>query len=97
MKLFIGNIPGEALLVDIYAFLGGLQLRADFQARQGQTRDSSCYHYVVAELSDEQDIENLINQYDGIRFLGNSLVVREFMDRNPCDDWQGQEQRINIH
>ena len=51
MKLFIGNIPGEALLVDIYAFLGGLQLKADFQARQGQTRDSSCYHYVVAELS----------------------------------------------
>ena len=97
MKLFIGNLPGDALLVDIYAFLGGLQLRADFQAREGHTRDSHSYHYVVAQLADKQDIDNLIKQYDGIQFQGKALVVREFKERNPCDDWQGEEQRVNIH
>ena len=95
MKLFIGNIPGEALLLDIYAFLGGLPLRADFQARQGKTRDSRCYHYVVAELQDMQDIENVIRQYDGISFQGKPLVVRQFQERIPCDDWQGEDQRVN--
>ena len=96
MKLFIGNIPGDALLVDIHNFLGGLELRGDFQAREGRTSSSECYHYVVAELSEEGDIDNLIKRYDGIRFHGSSLVVREYYDRDPCAVWAGEEHRINI-
>lgn len=97
MKLFIGNIPGEALLVDIYEFLGGLELRADFHARQG--RDASCnsYHYVVAELNQPGDIERLIAQYDGMPFHGNSLTVREYRDRTAHAHWQGEDKRINLH
>jgi len=96
LKLYIGNIPGDALLVDIHNFLGGLELRADFQARQGTTSKRERYHYVVAELSEEGDIDNLINRYDGIEFKGNPLVVREFFDRDPYAEWAGQEKRINI-
>ena len=96
MKLFIGNIPGDALLVDIHNFLGGLELRADFQAREGTTSKRESYHYVVAELSEEGDIDNLINRYDGIEFKGSPLVVREFFDRHPYTQWAGQEKRINI-
>lgn len=96
LKLFIGNIPGDALLVDIHNFLGGLELRADFQAREGRRSDSECYHYVVAELAEEGDIDNLIKRYDGIEFKGSPLVVREFYDRDPCSEWAGQENRINI-
>jgi len=96
LKLFIGNIPGDALLVDIHNFLGGLELRADFQAREGRTGNSESYHYVVAELSEKGDIENLINRYDGIEFSGSPLVVREFFERDPCSQWSGQEKRINI-
>ena len=96
MKLFIGNIPGDALLVDIHNFLGGLELRADFQAREGRTSHSECYHYVVAELAESGDIDNLINRYDGIEFKGSPLVVREFIDRDPGSLWSGEEKRINI-
>ena len=96
MKLFIGNIPSNALLVDIHDFLGGLELRADFQAREGTTSKRESYHYVVAELSDEGDIDNLINRYDGIEFKGSPLVVREFIDRDPGSEWSGKEKRINI-
>ncbi len=97
MKLFIGNIPGDALLVDIHEFLGGLELRADFHAREGRKSNSECYHYVVAELSEEGDVDRLINLYDGIEFKGSPLVVREFYDRDPCSDWLGAEKRVNIH
>lgn len=97
MKLFIGNIPGSALLVDIHNFLGGLELRADFQAREGRTASSERYHYVVAELAGDSDIDSLIDRYDGIEFNGSSLVVREFVDRSACCEWQGQEKRINVH
>ncbi|NNJ90584.1 MAG: hypothetical protein HKP55_02815 [Gammaproteobacteria bacterium] len=95
MKLFIGNIPSNALLVDIHDFLGGLELRADFQAREGRKSNSECYHYVVAELSEKGDIDNLISRYDGMDFKGSPLVVREFFDRGPCCEWAGQEKRIN--
>jgi hypothetical protein len=52
----------------------------------------------VAELAEESDIDRLINQYDGIQFKGNPLVVREFYDRGPCSAsaWQGAEKRVNI-
>lgn len=97
-KLFIGNIPGEALLLDIHAFLGGLDLRADFQARQGVDCERKRYHYVVASLESDDDLETLINQYNGVPFKGNSLTVREYQERMPCpDDWQGQDKRINVH
>ena len=97
-KLFIGNIPGEALLVDIYEFLGGLELRADFHARQGKDCERNTYHYVVAELSAPEDIEALIDQYNGITFQGRSLAVREYQERNPCPDvWAGVEHRVNLH
>ena len=97
MKLFIGNIPGEALLVDIYEFLGGLELRADFHARQGHDASSNSYHYVVAELTEAEDIERLITQYDGMPFHGNSLTVREYRDRTGRAHWRGEEKRINLH
>ena len=97
MKLFIGNIPGEALLVDIYEFLGGLALRADFHARQGRDASSNSYHYVVAELSDPEDIDRLITEYDGMPFLGRSLTVREYHDRTGNTHWRGEDKRINLH
>lgn len=95
MKLFIGNIPGTALIVDIHRFLGGLDLRADFKTRQGQRRDSECYHYVVAELEPGADLEALVCRFNGIVFQGQPLAVRPFMERDPCSAWQGEEQRVN--
>lgn len=97
MKLFIGNIPGEALLVDIYEFLGGLELRADFHTRQGKDADSNNYHYVIAELKEPADIDRLINRYDGMTFHGNSLAVRQYHERDSEALWQGEEKRINLH
>ncbi len=99
MKLFIGNIPGDALLVDIYEFLGGLELRADFHAHQGYDASEKRYHYVVAELSEPADIDRLIEQYNGVPFHGNSLVVRKYRERSPYPylHYEGEEKRINIH
>lgn len=99
MKLFIGNIPGDALLVDIYEFLGGLELRADFHAHQGYDTSENRYHYVVAELSEPADIDRLIKQYNGVPFHGSSLVVRKYYERSPYPylHYEGKEKRINIH
>ena len=96
MKLFIGNIPGEALLVDIYEFLGGLQLRADFHAHKGQDADNNSYHYVVAELAESADLHQLIDKYNGMQFLGRALTVRKYYDRNPYPSlFDGENQRLN--
>jgi len=98
LKLFIGNIPGEALLVDIYDFLGGLQLQAEFQAQQGKDCHRNSYHYVIAELSGVTDVETVIKEYDGMDFQGNSLCVRQYQDRLPCPDtWCGNNKRVNLH
>lgn len=96
MKLFIGNLPSDALIIDLYNFLGGLELRANFEAKEGIDRDSSCYHYVVAELSQQQDIQDLVRRFDGVEFGGHSLVVRQFIERDPCQQWLGEEKRINV-
>ena len=97
MKLFIGNIPGEALLVDIYEFLGGLSLRADFHARQGKDAHSNNYHYVIAELKEPADIDRLINLYNGMPFQGQPLAVRQYHERKTNFSWQGEDRRINAH
>lgn len=97
MKIFIGNIPSEALLVDIYEFLGRLELRADFHARQGKDADSNRYHYVIAELRDSEDIDSLIDRYNGMSFQGHRLAVRRYHERNAYPDWRGEDKRINLH
>lgn len=99
MKLFIGNIPGDALLVDIYEFLGGLELRADFHARQGQDASNNRYHYVIAELQKPAEIDQLIYKYDGMLFQGHALTVRQYHERGayPHEIWSGGEKRINLH
>jgi len=95
-KVFIGNLPADALLIDIKSFLGQLKLSADFQTLQGRDCHRNNYHYVVATLNSEVDIDNLIEKYGDLSFQGNRLIVREFMDRAPCpEDWHNEERRIN--
>ena len=98
MKLFIGNLPADALLIDIYEFLGGLNLQASFEPRQGCDCNRRDYHYVIAQLADNHDIDQLIHSLDGLSFQGQSLAVRQFQERNPCpQDWQLPERRYNLH
>lgn len=97
-KLFIGNLPGDALLIDIHAFLGELKLEADFKTLRGRDCHRKSYHYVIALLKDSEDIEQVISQYDKLSFKGQSLVVREYIDRMPCPDLEPtEERRVNMH
>jgi hypothetical protein len=97
-KLFIGNLPGDALLIDIHAFLGELKLEADFRTLRGRDCHRKSYHYVVASLNNNEDIGQLISQYDKLSFKGQPLVVREYIDRMPCPDLPAeQDRRINAH
>lgn len=97
MKVFIGNFPGTALLTEIQEFLRELELHADFSHHRGRDCERRSYHYLVTVVDDDRQALELIRTLNGIRFQGNTLVVREYIERRPCSpgDWMGQEQRIN--
>lgn len=97
MKLFIGNIPGEATIMDLYEFVGGLELQARFIPYTGIDHSDKNYHFVVAQLSREQDIDSLIDRYNGIEFKGRPLQVRRYYERQKSNGWDGPERRVNVH
>ncbi|MGD2118473.1 MAG: hypothetical protein PVG66_08950 [Chromatiales bacterium] len=82
MKLFIGNIPGDALLIDLYEFLGGLNLQAGLQHWQGGGCRQENYHYVIAQVAENSNIDALVYALDGMHFQGRFLAVREYGESN---------------
>ncbi len=95
MDVFIGNLPGTATLVELTAFLHGINLRTDFQCHQGQDEHARNYHFVVARTTTPEEGEALIASLNGRLFEGQRIEAREYHPRGSRQEWESAERRIN--
>jgi hypothetical protein len=86
MKVFIGNLPGHATLVELKQFLGEIDLRASFNCRRGKDEQQRDYYYFVAHTQSEEEGLALIRHLDGRCFFHKRVVARPFQDRGDADE-----------
>ena len=95
MDVFIGNLPGEATLAELQAFLGDLKLHADVRHCSGRDPVERDYHFFVIEAVDRARGLALIARFNGAQFHGRAVDAREYVCRGRQSDWPGPERRIN--
>ena len=95
MDIFIGNLPGEATIAELQAFLGDLKLHSDVQHCNGRDRFENGYHYFVVKDLPEARGRTVINRFDGATFHGRKVVAREYVCRQQAATWDGPDRRIN--
>lgn len=95
MDVFIGNLPGSATLLDLTAFLDGIDLRTDFQCEAGRDQYDRNYHFFVARMASREAGLELITRLNGRVFEGRAVEAREYRRRAPCREWRGMERRVN--
>jgi hypothetical protein len=94
-KVFIGNLPGEATLVELYAFLEGVRLSAELDHMKGVDNDRRDYHYFVAKVNGENDARDVIEKFNGREFAGRKIQAREYIERSNSNTWTEEERRLN--
>ena len=95
MEVFIGNLPGQATLLDLRNFLQGIEVRMDFQYHQGRDRQDRNYHFVVARTANPDEGRALIDKLNGRLFEGRPIEAREYRPRASRAPWKGAERRLN--
>jgi hypothetical protein len=95
MDVFIGNLPGEATLAELQAFLGDLKLHSDVRHCNGRDHTHKDYHFFVIQAVERQQALALIERFNGSMFHGRAVEAREYVCRKPQGPWQGRERRVN--
>ncbi len=94
MEVFIGNLPGTATLIEITAFLEGVDLHTHFECHQGWDHQDRNYHYLIARTATPEDGRALIDHLHGGVFAGQRIEAREYRPRHPAES-HPVERRIN--
>jgi hypothetical protein len=95
MDIFIGNLPGEATLAELQAFLGDLKLHSDVHHCNGRNHADDDYHFFVIQAVEPDRAFALIEQFNGRVFHGRTVEAREYIRRKRQGAWKGMERRIN--
>jgi hypothetical protein len=95
MDLFVGNLPGEATLMDLQTFVGDFELRADFQRCQGRDARDRTYHFFIVHATSRKEGLALLKRLNGQEFSGRRVIAREYFRRRPASYWDQEERRIN--
>ncbi len=86
MKVFIGNLPGQATLVELKQFLGQIDLRAGFNCCRGRDNSQQSYYFFIAVTQDSEEGWRLIQQLDGRCFLDKRIIARPFHERKSTNE-----------
>ncbi len=95
MLVFIGNLPGDAPLVEIQQLLHGRDLSVDFTSHRCADWKSRDYHFVLVEAFDAKTRDSLIAEINGRLFRGHVLEARPFITRKGDAEWDGVDRRVN--
>ena len=95
MLVFIGNLPGDAPLVEIQKLLQGRNVTVDFTSHRCQDWKTRDYHFVLVETYDSESLDSLVEEMNGRLFRGHVLEARPFVKRKGESDWDGIERRVN--
>jgi hypothetical protein len=91
MEVFIGNLPMQATLEELRRFFGGLELKASFDCRRGQTSENHCYFYLVAHTKNEAEGQDLILRLNGTLLLDKHIVARPLAKRQSSEAAPGSD------
>ena len=94
MLVFIGNLPGDAPLIEIQNLLQGRDLSVDFTSHRCAEWQSRDYHFVLVKTRDSETLQNLIDEINGRLFRGHVLEARPFIKRKAQSSWDGVERRV---
>ena len=94
MLIFIGNLPGDATLVELEEILGREHLRVRCSFHRGKRKDKTEYHCVLVDTESDDIGRKLIAQVDGLKLGNSNLVSRPYIDREKSGYWQGENRRI---
>jgi hypothetical protein len=95
VDVFVGNLPGEATLMDLHTLVGNFLLKADLQCCEGRDRVNRGYHYFIVRVDNRSDGLALVARLNGMEFAGRRLVAREYVRRRSLDLWEAEERRVN--
>ncbi len=95
MLVFIGNLPGDAPLIEIQQLLHGHHLSVDFTSHRCDEWQSRDYHFVLVKMQDSESLNRLIGEIDGRLFRGHVLEARPFIRRKQQASWDGIERRVH--
>ncbi len=95
MKVFIGNLPGKAILTELKEFLGVMELKADFHFFKGRDAKTRRYHFLVARTATQKEGLELIARLNGREYGGRCIVARSYVNRRTKQSRRQPERRIN--
>ncbi len=92
MFIYIGNLPGEATLIELQEFLGDHAMSVDFSAhRHPQQSD---HHFVLIKAMGDAEADQLVSDLNGKPFKGVRVQARRWVERAEKRAWQGPERRF---
>jgi hypothetical protein len=95
VDVFVGNLPGEASLLDLHTLIGNFPMKADLQCCEGRDRIDRSYHYFIVRAANRSDGLALMARLNGREFAGRRIVAREYIRRSDPGAWEAEERRVN--
>ena len=93
MYIFVGNLPGEARLVELQEFLGNHEMSVDFSTHRHQSIHSKDPHFLLIKTRDNESAKDLIKELNGKKFHNVQIEARRFIRRMHQKQWDGEERR----
>jgi hypothetical protein len=97
MKVFIGNLPGEATIYELENFLGGLKIHSGVKHCSGYDIDQYNYHYFIINAEDVSTKNSLIERFNGQYFHGRIVEARGYITCWQVPIGYDQECRVNAY
>ena len=93
MHIFIGNLSGNASLLELQHFLGNHVMNVDYSSHSHDKISKADNHFLLIKTSSNESADRLINEINGKKFHGVAVEARRFIKRNQQKKRGGQERR----
>lgn len=93
MHIFVGNLPGEASLLELQHFLGNHEMNVDYSSHSHDKDSHPNTHFLLIKTSSNESADKLISEINGKKFHGVTVEARRFIKRRKKYKWDGQERR----
>lgn len=93
MHVFIGNIPGEATLLEIQKFLGNHEMSLNYSALRPHQHPELNSHCLLIKTNSHESADGLIAELNGKVFKEREIVARRYVERKSRQPYHGVDRR----
>lgn len=93
MLIFVGNLPGEASLLELQNFLGNHEMSVNYSAHRQQNEHSENTHFLLIKTHSHESADELIDELNGKHFHNSQILARRYIQRRSPQIWNGVERR----